>query len=297
MKTFVLFDPSGNPVAGAVVSFAYFGDRSGSPLLPPSIVYLGNGNYGFDDAPFLPPTLSAHTVYLLQTDKSPKWLFGALYPPNDPFAALFFTKPVGDLPWDGVAFPTVLSYRSFPTGTPLVPQPTITRVGVTGAKQGLFTFNPSPSDFNPGVAWVVLGPDPVAALPKSFDANFEPEVSTGGAGNPTVSNFSPPVASAISSKQVIEFDVTDTLTPLERVVVLVSYPNLRRYEVAHDGDALGPNYSNSFCQRTPITNGFHYALFRDEGWPSSPRIVPMAFDVNGNVNPITSVIYAWTLVT
>ncbi len=111
-----------------------------------------------------------------------------------------------------------------------------------------------------------------------------------------VVNFDPATATAIRAVEPITFDVVDTLASLQRVVVLVSFPNLNLYEVAHDGDALGPVYRNSFCTRTPITNGFRYTLLRDSGWPSSPRVVPMAFDAGGGVNPISNVIYAWTLV-
>jgi hypothetical protein len=111
-----------------------------------------------------------------------------------------------------------------------------------------------------------------------------------------VVNFDPALATTVRSNTPIVFDVVDAPVPLQRVVVLLSFPNLNLYEVAHDGDALGPFYRNDFCSRVAITNGFRYTLLRDSGWPSSPQAVPMAFDSGGGVNPINSVVYAWTLV-
>lgn len=292
MKTFALYDNAGQPATGATVSFAYFGTRVGVPVSPPSIVEVGNGIYGFDETPFIPPVASMQTVYLLQTNKSPHWLSGALYDPSLPFAAVFFTKP-DDTPYDGVGLPTIGVYKSFSGTNHTVP--TLSRVSGSGAAQGLFSFEPSNTDLNEGRAYRVDAPN-IGAQPAFLDGNFEVDLSA-GSGNPTVSNFSPSAGAAIKVNDAISFDVTDTDAALRRVVVLISFPRLSIYEVAHDGDALGPRYSNVRCSRVSIANGYRYTLIHDEGWPSSPHIVPMAFDIGGSINAITSVTYAWTLVT
>lgn len=114
---------------------------------------------------------------------------------------------------------------------------------------------------------------------------------------PAVSGFNPALASAISSVQPITFSVT-ALNGLLRAIVAVSFPHIGIYEIIHDGDAFNAEaYPDELGNvRTPITGGFTFTVLRKEGWPASPHIVPMAFDAYGQLNPITSVTYAWTLV-
>jgi hypothetical protein len=112
---------------------------------------------------------------------------------------------------------------------------------------------------------------------------------------PVVGNFSPVVTSAVGLTDTIAFDVTDSVNPFRRISVLVQFPNLKIYDVAYDGSAFGNRYRSQFNSKVPITNGFRFTLLREEGWPSSPRIVPIAISTVGDENPVESQTYAWTL--
>lgn len=111
---------------------------------------------------------------------------------------------------------------------------------------------------------------------------------------PSVAAFSPPLAAAIGPRQPLALEVTGT--DLQRVVLLVDFPGLNTYEVAHDGSTFSSAYPARVGNtREAITDGFRFTLLRQEGWPASPRVIPMAFDSTGGLNPIDSVVYAWTL--
>jgi hypothetical protein len=115
---------------------------------------------------------------------------------------------------------------------------------------------------------------------------------------PVVAGFSPSLASPIGSITPLSFMVQPVApATLQRVIVLVSFPMMSTYEVAHDGAAFSESYplrlGNS---RTVVGDAVYFTLLRKEGWPASPRIIPMAVDEYGNMNPVDSVIYAWTLV-
>lgn len=154
----------------------------------------------------------------------------------------------------------------------------------------------------PSYIWPLLGAldDVRLSFVKRSDAEILETYNRGIAGgapvtNPVVSNFSPAVSSAVSKAEAITFDVTSA--DLSRVIVAVNFPGYKLYEVAHDGDAFSPIYPEAVGNtRVPISGGYRYTILRKEGWPASPRIVPMAFDTSGGVNPISSVTYAWTLV-
>ncbi len=112
---------------------------------------------------------------------------------------------------------------------------------------------------------------------------------------PTVESFSPAVGAVLQSTTPVSFTVL--ATDLLRTVVGVSFPGFNLYDVAHDGDAFSEAYPPELGNtRVAVTGGFRYTLLRKGGWPFSPRVVPMAFDEYGGVNPISSEVYAWTLV-
>jgi len=118
---------------------------------------------------------------------------------------------------------------------------------------------------------------------------------------PTLSGWNPPLGSAVSKRQTISFTVTPTapndLLPMRRVLLLASFPPLNLYEVVHDGDAFSQAYPTSLGNvRTANGLGFDFTVLREEGWPASPRFIPVAVDVYGAITPITNVVYAWTLV-
>ena len=116
---------------------------------------------------------------------------------------------------------------------------------------------------------------------------------------PAVTIISPANGGVVSSTTLIQLSATGPQN-LVRVVMLVSFPNLNIYEVAHDGDSFSGRYpaalGNTRSATTTPNPGFTFSLLRQGGWPASPRIIPCAFDAFGQLNPISSVIYAWTLV-
>lgn len=113
---------------------------------------------------------------------------------------------------------------------------------------------------------------------------------------PVVGGFSPAVGGAVSQTQGITFNITDA-AGFNRIVILAQFPNIKMYEVIHDGDAFAQRYPASVGNvKTVIANGFSFTVLREEGWPASPKLIPMGVDTSGNLNPISSVNYAWTLV-
>lgn len=116
-------------------------------------------------------------------------------------------------------------------------------------------------------------------------------------GAPTIQGFSPALPGPIDKLTPIGLTVLSE-AGLERAVLAVSFPTLGLYEIIHDGDAFTDRYpANLGNARVAVTDGFQYTVLRREGWPASPRLVPFAFDVDGQTNDITGTIYAWTLVT
>jgi len=134
-----------------------------------------------------------------------------------------------------------------------------------------------------------------------YESLAVPDGSSDAVGTPpTVDGFSPALASAITSVQPISFDVTrNSGSEFRRIVVMVSFPFLDIYEIAHDGDAFSQNYpalvGNAKATVSADTE-YHFTLLRKEGWPASPRISVLAIDDAGGITDITSVIYAWTLI-
>lgn len=114
---------------------------------------------------------------------------------------------------------------------------------------------------------------------------------------PVVTNFDPALAATVDKFRTISFDVTNVSGLYRRIVVFVQYPGITTYDVAHDGSRFGDRYLQAqFNTKVAIAGGFRYTLLRKDGWPLSPRIVPIAIDTVGNENPVESQTYAWTLI-
>lgn len=99
----------------------------------------------------------------------------------------------------------------------------------------------------------------------SLDLGPERAVVTPPDEPPTITNLSPAPGSALGPTDVVHFDVTDA-TGLRRVFVFVRIAG-GGLEVAHDGASFAGAYVNSV--RTPIANGYHYAVRRYGGWPKA----------------------------
>lgn len=282
LQTFRLFNNLLQPLVGASPTLPVYCNAAGTPVTPPAVFPLGLGKYGFIyDNPNSP------RVYRVDGGASavPRYLVGG----NGGDVQAFGIYNALGVPTDPGSPPTFQQYVD-QANAPITPP------ALVHPATGLYFFIPSPADIAAGRSFVIDIDASNVLLPDQYDGTVGNLPGSGGAGDPQVLNFDPALATAVRSNTPIVFDVVDAPVPLQRVVVLVSFPNLNLYEVAHDGEALGPFYRNTFCSRVAITNGFRYTLLRDLGWPSSPQVVPMAFDDGGGVNPINSVVYAWTLV-
>lgn len=118
---------------------------------------------------------------------------------------------------------------------------------------------------------------------------------------PTLSGWSPATGTAIGKETPISLEVQPTApndgVAMRRVMLLASFPTLGMYEVVHDGDSFSQAYPAALGNvRTANGFGFTFTVLRKEGWPASPRLVPVAVDVYGAINPISPVVYGWTLI-
>lgn len=98
---------------------------------------------------------------------------------------------------------------------------------------------------------------------------------------PVVANVSPAPGTPLDPMQPVTFDVTDDTGLFRRILVTVRYAATGQTEVVHDGDGFLGFYQLA-CTRDPITDGYHYSVLRDGGWPSSPTMRVFAFDRGGN---------------
>jgi hypothetical protein len=98
---------------------------------------------------------------------------------------------------------------------------------------------------------------------------------------PEVSNVTPAAGTPLDPAQAVSFDVTDDTGLFRRILVTVRYAATGQTEVVHDGDGFLGFYQVA-CSRNPITDGYHYSIVRDGGWPSSPTLRVFAFDRGGN---------------
>jgi hypothetical protein len=103
---------------------------------------------------------------------------------------------------------------------------------------------------------------------------------------PTISNFVPVTGSPILSTSVLQFDVTDYESNINRILLVVEFPNAAIREVIFDGDGFGPKYQNGSNISTPITGGWRFTVLRDGGWllNDGPIITPFAIDLEGLEN-------------
>lgn len=131
-------------------------------------------------------------------------------------------------------------------------------------------------------------PNPTTIARAAFRAALA--VLPPAAGNPpVVSNLSPASGSGITPFQAISFDITDALA-FRLIIVAVYFPGMNAAEIAHDGTAFLPAYSQG-STRLAIANapgqpnpGFAYSLQRQGGWIGNPVIHTYAVDINGNMN-------------
>lgn len=101
---------------------------------------------------------------------------------------------------------------------------------------------------------------------------------------PIVSNIQPSEG-PLNSNQILEFDVTDEDNSFKRIIFVVEFPELKIKEVAYDGLGFGPIYTNGFNSQVAITDGYHFTLFRDGGWPTGSVILtPFVLDTTGEEN-------------
>lgn len=105
---------------------------------------------------------------------------------------------------------------------------------------------------------------------------------------PTLSNFSPAYGGNIGQNTVLSFDITDVDSSIRRIILHATIQNLSGSEVIHDGENFNERYySGASNVRTSISNGFHYVILRDGGWPNGPgliTLIPFAIDIKGNEN-------------
>lgn len=101
---------------------------------------------------------------------------------------------------------------------------------------------------------------------------------------PTVGNLSPDPSVAIAAVTPLAFDVVDAAAGFRSIVVIVKFAAVGGvvppWETAYDGASFGPNYS-TLSTIGSITNGFHFRVRRDGGWPSTPTLAIVAVDTAG----------------
>ena len=104
----------------------------------------------------------------------------------------------------------------------------------------------------------------------------------GGPGiPPTISGISPAAGTAITASTIISFDVLDDSGIFRRVLLAANFPNAGVYEIIHDGDSFGPQYSSPENSISAITGGYHFSVVRYDGWPASPLLRVFAIDREG----------------
>jgi hypothetical protein len=85
---------------------------------------------------------------------------------------------------------------------------------------------------------------------------------------------------------VLELDTTDEKDSFRRIILAIEFPALKIKEIAFDGDGFGPMYTNASNSQTTISDGYHFTLLRDGGWPSGAVILtPFVIDTSGAENP------------
>jgi hypothetical protein len=96
---------------------------------------------------------------------------------------------------------------------------------------------------------------------------------------PTIGNFVPAPGTPVPTFGLIQFDVTDNLSLLRRVVIGAEFPN-GQWDFVHDGDNFSPKYVGS--TRTGIASGFRFQVVPITGWLLSPTFRIIAYDTTGN---------------
>lgn len=151
--------------------------------------------------------------------------------------------------------------------------------------------------------WGFSANDPIGAVLQIRLVPFRIEADplSVASNPPLVDGVSPPAGTAIRRDQPLALAVQpappNQAAAMRRVLLLAHFPLLDLYEVVHDGDGFSTAYPPSLGNaRAAVGQGFAFTVLRREGWPASPRLVPVAVDVNGAINAVSSTVYAWTLV-
>ena len=101
---------------------------------------------------------------------------------------------------------------------------------------------------------------------------------------PAVSNVTPTANSTISATQAVGCDITDADgSGTFRRIILALTLSSGVTEIVHNGTAFLYPYATQSA-RSSITNGYHYDIVRDGGWPRGSQITltPYAIDTSGD---------------
>jgi hypothetical protein len=99
-------------------------------------------------------------------------------------------------------------------------------------------------------------------------------------GIPYVTEVSPAVLITIAAGDVLSFRAVYPNGAMRGVIALKM---AKVWELAFDGAQLGPGYRKQSTVES-LTDGYRFNLRRDGGWPVSPVIFPLAYDIYGNEN-------------
>jgi hypothetical protein len=97
---------------------------------------------------------------------------------------------------------------------------------------------------------------------------------------PYITEVSPAVLSTISAGDVLSFRAVYPNGAMRGVIALKM---AKVWELAFDGAQLGPGYRKQSTVES-LVDGYRFNLRRDGGWPVSPVIFPLAYDIYGNEN-------------
>lgn len=250
------FDADGDPLVGLTPTWAAYEALDGSPAgSEPTIEAVGGGQYRVLDMPvdrcgIVDLGASAEPRYVFVGARSGV-AFGAFDLDGEPLAGLVPT-------WDTV--------RTAATGVVVSPEPSVVELA-----DGLYRVDDLGSD-ECGI--LDLGE---SANPRHITFGLPSNDST----SPSVANVTPSSGTTIGRGTSLQLEVTDAFPGLRRVVLLAKFSD--RWEVVHDGDDFGPQYSRASL-REAISGGFRFTISRVGGWPSTPTILPIATDQSGNEN-------------
>lgn len=109
---------------------------------------------------------------------------------------------------------------------------------------------------------------------------------------PIVRNVRPAVGLSVRAADTLTLEVYAP-NGLMRAIVSAQYDGMLLRETVHDGFSFGPAYLNPLCKVDSIAGGVRLTLWRSGGWPTSPTLLVIAYDVAGLEYAST---LSWTLV-